>query len=372
MSRVARTSIVLLLTLACFSAARAQDDACCSCPTNRPGVWYTPDLISPAGLCEKPFLFQSPLETSYFTADTVAFRRDWQAKQTFATLNDPTTAALGTHNLDFGHQPGLKVLAGRRLNDSLAVEASFLGLMQWDEARSVQDATLNSQGTLGNLFSPLTSFGSPAQLGLDYNSFVSIHTVSQFNNAELNLRHRLDTVPSGMQFTFIAGLRYINVHERFEYRARSFSPTPVGTANAVDVVTKNGMFGPQIGGLAEFQIEPRCWISFEAKAVMLANDAGQQTQYTVGPLVGPGTTTSGARTQERATFAGDMAATAVWKFSPAIVGRVGYQGIFIDGLALGSDNFRLNAASMTTGPNDLARGGHLAFHGPFAGVTVTW
>ncbi len=372
MSRVAQTGILLLLTLGCWTTARAEDDACCSCPMDRPGVWYTPDLASPAGLCAKPFLYQSPLETTYFTADTVAFRRDWQAKQTFATLNDPTTAVLGTHNLDFVHQPGLRVLAGRRLNDSLAVEASFLGLLQWDELRSVQDSTLNSQGTLGNLFSPLTNFGSPAQLGLDYNSFVSIHTVSQFNNAELNLRHRLDTPPSGMQVSFICGVRYMNVRERFEYRARSFSPSPVGTANAVDVVTKNGLIGTQIGGLADFQIEPRCWISFEAKAVMLANDAGQQTQYTVGPLVGPGTTTSGARNQERVTFAGDLTATAVWKFTPAIVGRVGYQGIFIDGLALGSANFLLNAANMTTAPNELARGGHLAYHGPFAGVTVTW
>jgi hypothetical protein len=54
------------------------------------------------------------------------------------------------------------------------------------------------------------------------------------------------------------------------------------------------------------------------------------------------------------------------------VARFGYQGIFIDGLALGSDNFLRNVPNMTTDPSELAKDGHLAYHGPFAGATLTW
>jgi hypothetical protein len=317
-------------------------------------------------------LYQSPLETTYVAADAVAFRRDWQPSQTFATLNTPTNGVLGTHDLDFVNQPGLRVLAGRRLNDCLAIEASFLGLLQWDESRAVRDSTVNAQGTTGNLFSPLTGFGSPAQVGLDFNTLASLRIVSQFNNGELNLRHRLDTTPSIMQASAIYGIRYMNVHERLEYRARSLSPTPAGTDNAVDVTAKNSLFGVQLGGAVDFRVEPRCWLSFEAKGVMFGNDAGQQTQYSVGPIGGPSATINGQHTQERVAFAVDMAAAAVWKFTPAIVGRVGYQGILVDGLALASDNFTRNAPFMTTAPTQISNSGHLAFHGPFTGLTVTW
>jgi hypothetical protein len=373
MPRIALIS-ALLVALAGWTTAWAQTNA--GYPTNwsQPGRGpSTPDGWFPqGGTCYQPMPYQSPLETTYVTTDVVAFRRDWQASQSFATLNTPTNGVLGTHDLDFVNQPGLRVLAGRRFNDCLAIEASFLGLLQWDETRAVRDLTVNSQGTAGNLFSPLTNFGRPAQVGLDFNTSASIRILSQFNGGELNLRQRLNTTPSIMQASALYGIRYLNAHERLEYRTRSLSPAPVGTDNAVDVVARNSMFGVQIGGAVEFRVEPRCWLSFEAKGIMLGNDAGQQTQYTVGPIGGPSATINGQHAQERVAFATDLAATAVWKFTPAIVGRVGYQGILVDGLALASDNFTRNAPFMTTAPTQISNSGHLAFHGPFTGVTVTW
>ncbi len=363
----------LLATLTWSATAWAQSSA--GYPTNwsPPGRGpATPDLFPPAGACYQPLLYQSPLETTYFTTDVVAFRRDWAASQTFATLNTPTNGVLGTHDLDFVNQPGLRVLAGRRFNDCLAIEASFLGLLQWDEARTVQDSTVNAQGTTGNLFSPFTNFGSPAQVGLDFNTSASLRIISQFNSGELNLRQRLDTPPSIMQVSALYGIRYLNIHERLEYRTQSLSPAPAGTDNAVDVLAKNSLFGVQLGGTLDFRMAPRCWINFEAKGIMGRNEAGQQTQYTVGPIGGPSSTINGEHVQGRMTFAADLATTAVWKFTPAIVGRVGFQGILVDGLALASDNFVRNTAIMTTGPNQLSHSGHLALYGPFAGLTLTW
>ena len=68
----------------------------------------------------------------------------------------------------------------------------------------------------------------------------------------------------------------------------------------------------------------------------------------------------------------DVEGSLVWKFTPAIVARIGYQCIFINGLALASDNFARNAPLIVTGNTEVFRDGHLAFHGPFAGLTVTW
>ena len=331
--------------------------------------------VDPFGLmwpCIEPFIFESPLNTTYVTADMVAFRRDWQELQTFATLDTPTNAVLGTHDLPFVFQPGLRLLAGRRLNDWFAIEASYLGLLDWNEIRAVRNETVNALGTDGNLFSPFSNFGDPPLVGFDYNFFSSIKIVSTFHNAEINLRQRLATPPSCLQATALWGLRYINIHDDFSYRTQSAEPTPGGTNTAVDVEATNSLFGVQVGASVEFQFERNWWLMFEAKGMLLANSSSQTTDYTVGPLAGPDTTVSGTRSQGRATLGGDLAAVVEWKVTPAIVARFGYQGIFLDGLALGSDNFLRNIANMTTDPNELSDEGHLAYQGPFAGVTVTW
>lgn len=362
------TIFAWLLSVACAATAAAQnglDIGPGGGPARAP--WY-----SPSGLCYQPLLYASPLEATYVTADVIAFRRDWQTPQVFATLDTPTNGVLSIGDLEIAYQPGLRVLAGRRLNEWFAVEGSFLGLLQWDETRTTLDSTLNSQGTFGNMFSPFTDFGDPAVVGLDYNDLASIRLKSQFNNAELNLRQRLVTQPSLMQASALYGFRYMNVRETFNYRTESQSPAVAGTSNAVEVNTRNSLWGLQAGGTLEFRIEPRFWLNFELKGILSYNDAGQQTEYTVGPLAGPGTTTSGGNDRGRMTLGGDVSATAIWKFTSRIVGRAGYQGIFIDGLALAADNFQRNLPFMSTSPSELTRNGHLAFHGPFAGVTVTW
>jgi putative beta barrel porin BBP7 len=362
------TILAWLLSVACAATAAAQnglDIGPGGGPARAP--WY-----SPSGLCFQPLLYASPLETTYVTADLIAFRRDWQTRQVFATLNNSTNIALSIGDLEIAYQPGLRVLAGRRLNDCFAVEGSFLGLLQWDETRTRLDNTPNSQGTTGNLFSPFSNFGVPPVVGFDFNDLASIRLNSQFNNAELNLRQRLVTQPSLMQASALYGFRYMNVRETFDYRTASLAPIGPGTAIAVETNTRNNLWGLQAGGTLEFRIEPRFWLNFELKGILSYNNASQQTDFTAGPLAGPGVTTSGSNDRGRITLGGDVSATAIWKFTPRIVGRAGYQGIFIDGLALAADNFHRNLQFMSTSPSDITRNSHLAFHGPFAGVTVTW
>ena len=362
--------LVALLALVCrwSPGQEVVDDGYPVSSLRLPGV----DPFGLAWPCIEPFVFESPLDTTYVTADLVAFRRDWQASQIFATRDTTTDSVLGTHDLPFVFQPGLKLLAGRRMNDWFALEASYLGLLDWNESREVRDSTENDLGTAGNLFSPFSNFGDPPLIGFDYNNFASIRVVSTFHNAELNLRQRLGTPPSVIQASALWGLRYINVQDRFSYRTQSLEPVVDGTNTAIDVQARNSLFGVQVGMAVECQIERRCWLLFEAKGMLLSNSASQQTNYSFGPLAGPDATISGTRSQGRATLGGDLAATLEWKVTPSIVARFGYQGIFLDGLALGSNNLLRNLAGMTTNPNELSDDGHLGYQGPFAGVTVTW
>ncbi len=236
----------------------------------------------------------------------------------------------------------------------------------------MRNDTDNAFGVPGNMFSPFSNFGDPAVVGLDYNQLASIRSVSDFNSAELNLRQRLPVPASCVQATALFGLRYVNIGEQFQYRTQSLVPVGVGATNAVDVSTGNSMFGVQAGGKVSMQFERRVWIDFEVKFLLLHNSASQQTDYTYGPIGGPDSTITGAHSQGLVTLGTDLAITGMWQFTPWLVGQLGYQGIFLDGLALASNNFTQNAPLMTIAPTELSYNGHLAFHGPFAGLTATW
>lgn len=368
MPRIALIAAVLL-ALSCRTPARAVETAC-----GFPWAFGDPcvDAFGLTDSCCEPMLCESPLEATYVTVDMVAFLRDWQASQTFATLDTPTNPVLGTHNLVFAYQPGLRLLVGRQFDQRRAIEASFIGILQWNEVRAVADSTVNTLGTAGNLFSPFSGFGDPALVGFDYNNFASIRSISSFNNVEINLRQQLPTASGCIQASGLAGVRYINVRDQFVYQTRSLEPVAPGTDNMVDVLARNSMIGVQGGGALDFRIERRAWLSFEGKLLLLGNGSSQQTAFTTGPLVGASTTVTGARSQSRVTLGADLAGTFLWKLGPSFIVRAGYQAIFLDGLALGANNFLRNVPVMTTNPNELSQNGRLAFHGPFAGLTLTW
>jgi len=318
-----------------------------------------------------PTPYQSSLGSVYVTSDLVGFTR-LDPSGTFARFNRVTTVLSGD-NLDFSYQPGLRALVGIRLNDYYALETSYLGHFDWYEQHTVRDQVTNTLGTAGNLFSPFTNFGNPSQAGLDFNNFVSVATETRFNTGEFNVRQRVDLPSSGFQAAGLWGLRYINLSDRFHYRSRSASPTPAGSAVAEDVNAYNRMFGAQIGGAFEAHIERRAWFNLEAKGLLLTNESSQSSHFTRGPLGSVATTTAlGDAKQRRVSLGADVQAVLSWRFSPAIVGRLGYQAIFLGGVALGEDNFLANARNAAVAPSELSNDGNMTFHGPFTGVTVTW
>lgn len=389
MRRVGLFSL-LLVALALCASTRAQD--CCS--DGSCGNGYGADCRGAGygsgdcsdGSCDLdacysnrygcgPFLpafYEPSLQRTYVTADFVGFLRDRQPNHVFATADGSTHDVFDTKNLDFVMQPGLRLLVGRRFAECWAIEASYLGLFQWDEQNAIRNVTPNIHGTNGNLFSPLTNFGSPAQIGLDFNNLVAARLRSQFDNAEINFRQTLYSTPPAMQITALYGFRYINLREKLNFHSESSVPIPTGTQNTVDVSAGNNLYGLQMGGMFDLMLHRRAWLNIEAKGMLFRNSQNQSTDYTFGPIGGGTTTFSGALSQARACVGADISVTLVWAFSPSLLGRVGYQGIFLDGLSLAADNFARNAPFLTTGPTQLSRDGHLTFQGPFAGFTLTW
>lgn len=327
-------------------------------------------LVQPNQPTLPPEPYISPLGTAYFTVDTMGFSRSNPAGNFAAT--SPGRVALSGDDLDFAFVPGLRALLGVRLSDYTSIEASYFGLFDWNEQNSVRNNQLNALASAGNLFSPFSGFGQAPQAGLDFNYLVDVRVESQFNSGEVNLRRRLDMPYSTVQCAAIFGTRYLTIRDRFFYRSESLEPNPAGTVNTAEVGTNNRMLGPQIGGALEMHVAQRAWLNFETKGAMLFNQASQGTVFQTGPLAGGGTPVYGTRSDQRLAFAADLQVTLMWKFSQAIVGRLGYQAIFVEGLALGSENFNRNALNAPTDPSQLVKDGNAAIHGPFTGLTITW
>jgi Putative beta barrel porin-7 (BBP7) len=381
---IALVAIGIVVAWPAWTAAQ-DGTSCASCSTGcASGLPDSSEFAGPSGFCPTDWFtvpdscpaparfYESPRRRVYGLAEGVAFRRSASGNQDFAKINPPGLVALSTRDLNFAYQGGVRGLVGLRMNDRFALEGSYFGLLQWDESSAVRNETINSFGTPGVLVSPFTNFGVPREAGFDYNTVVSIRVESRLENAEFNLRQVLDTNPSTMQATVLYGFRYINVDEEFEYRSQSFVPPVAGTANAVDVGTNNQLFGFQVGTMLEFNVEPRCWINGEFKAGVFHNNASQSTDFVSGPLAGPPTLINTGIAREATTWMLDGSASVMYQFTPSIVARVGYQAIWLDGLALASENFSQNAPLLGLGPAILAKDGSVVYHGPFAGLTFTW
>ncbi|MBX9792095.1 MAG: BBP7 family outer membrane beta-barrel protein [Pirellulales bacterium] len=299
-------------------------------------------------------------------ADSLMLKRNQSHSVPFATLDNSERVVLATRVQDFPFRPAMRLGVGVPLSPRLRIEGLYFGLANWTETAAVRDATTNSLGGTGNLFSRLSNFGNPASTALDYNSLASFAYYSALDNAEFNLRHRLPTPPY-VEASLLFGGRYISVRERLSFGTHSNVPT----SNLVETRTQNDMVGLQIGGALNVPVHWGWWFQGEIKGVLMQNSASQATAYTHTDTSGE-TTYLGNKSSKVATYAGDLALWLSYQCTPRFVVRFGYQAFWFDGLALASQNVERNINILTLGPAQLLHGGRVVYHGPSAGVTFSW
>ena len=283
---------------------------------------------------------------------------------------------LGTGDFDADLDPGVRITIGYALGDWYRLEGSWRGAYSWSDSVSVLGPS--------NLYSPFSNFGDPDNyLGLgdpaqpqfvptltdqDENFRASIAFSSKMNDAELNLRRRVRMRRGGAvhgrhrgigEASFLVGLRYMNISETFDYETIS----AVGT-NEVAIDTNNDMFGVQIGGLAQILVLDRAWVDVDIKGVAFFNQASAASAYT-SPTDGPFTYDD---EEDRATFMGDLSVTFNYQFARAWTFRVGYNALWLSGVALATENFNTDIAMLENGPGSVNHSGSVAYHGPQIGV----
>jgi hypothetical protein len=326
------------------------------------------------GTCNEKVCCPPPKPFLYFQAEAIMLHRDVRGRTDVAMLNGPGNPVLTTSDLDEPFQAGPKFTVGHSFVDTpYQIEFSYFWLNNWDESAAASDTLFrNPLGTTGNLYSPFTHFGKPTPLlGYDYNNSVSIRETSYMDNGELNIRRILPTPPSCLTTSFLIGVRHMGIHEGFDYLSGSFVPLPQGSTVDIHTRTRNDLWGPQIGGLFEIYDKYCFWVNFEVKGALCNNSTFQETTTTTNVGGVPNTYTF-RRSANDTAFVGDFDLTVVYRCTDHITSRIGYQAIWVGGLALSSRNFAQDVGTLTAGPAWLDRRGDVLYHGPHAELELSW
>jgi hypothetical protein len=375
-------TIVVLLATSVLTENTVSADETFGYTSRKPQLWETPRPV----LEEEPgtnLYWQDPYLGSwemcrwwmpgvngcppswYARADVIPLFRDTNNTYPFATLGAGGPVALSTADFRSEFDAGLRATIGKPLGDWYRLEFTFLGAHEWDDQVGVRDSN-------GELFSPFSDFGNSAAPppDVDNNQFVGLSFSSRLNSGEVNLRRRILMRPGKYEASFLVGGRYMEIGEQFEYFSDTGTPTAPGTINDVAIRTNNEMIGFQVGLLSQFLVQPKYWVDFEMKGGIYQNRASLNRSYTFDDQATV-TTFSGSDELDRTSFVGELSLQWNYHFAPSWTLYLGYNAMWVTGVALGADNFDDNLHVLIDGPTLMRHSGEVVYHGPNFGIVFS-
>jgi hypothetical protein len=189
--------------------------------------------------------------------------------------------------------------------------------------------------------------------GVGFPHVVSASYGSLLRSVELNIRREQNDC-----LTWLTGFRYLNLQESlFLAQTGYFSH---------QVETHNHLYGAQIGAEAFLGSRGRFGVDGWAKAGIYGNNA--RFDYELQNLLVPSPLSLSAQ-RGAASFVGDLGFSATYRLTPNVVLRGGYQLLWVNGVALASDQFNTppfpDSAQVVTS-------GAVFYHGALCGLEVTW
>jgi hypothetical protein len=270
---------------------------------------------------------------------------------------------LDTDALPFGVAPGMRLTLGHYLTDRTAIEGEYFGANNWDQRSGTLDYP--SAGGLGPLSAYWGTGGGPFSTSAFTDSNQQIATFhSSFDSAEINVRQWV--LPS---MSVLAGFRYINVADQFQLTAtNNGTNVDAGQVGYYRTWTNNNLGGFQVGSEYTHDLYAR-WLFFsiEGKTGVFLNFADQKN------LLFNSDTTYNQRSSRDTQFAGmfDVSASLTALIGSHLTLRGGYTFLFLDGLALATDQLDMNP-TMANSRNFLADKGSVTLQGPFVGAELAW
>jgi len=244
-------------------------------------------------------------------------------------------------DFDFNSQEGIDVVLTRRFANGDQIEGRFFGI----------DGSTATQNFLspGNFIG--AGFTGPGGTAIDGRYSSKLHS------AEINWRR-----PMWERLTILAGFRYIGFDDTLNY---TLNTSVAGGTYEYE----NHLYGGQIGGDLSL-LDPtgpfQLYVIGKAGIFGNSSDGGVRLE---GPIGNP-ISTSG-RGDSSTAFGGDLQLVSSYRLTRHISVRGGYQMLWLDNVALASDN----ASSSQLNPpllNTQIDGGHVFHHGSMLGVEAVW
>jgi len=300
--------------------------------------WYEPAAPADCPACCEPVCI--PRWT--VRAAAVAMQRTNPSHRYL--FEDPFDPSLHFERADFefDYELGVDFSLARRLDWRHDLQARYLRVDGWEAL-----ATGSTDPASGIVVK------SDPELFFTPGRDIAGRYTSQFDTYELNLRRQFNDC-----LILLAGFRYADLRERFY--ADLVGPGPV--LGTYDTATSNRLYGLQLGGEAKlWDRGGRLRIDNIVKAGVYGNDcAVHDTILDTGAQV----YTASDRTGQ-VCFLGEAGLYAVIRLTRHLSVRGGYQVMWIEGLALATDQVAVTNFNDQNGID--ARGG-LFYHGAVLGL----
>jgi hypothetical protein len=279
-------------------------------------------------------------------ADTLLLNRSRLPGQTLL-VDGGLNPQFNADQFDLPVQAGWQIDITRRLNDDWDLEARYFDV----GGQSATSPTISSNNGAGLLFAPTAQglFYPPLNSNLTYSS--------RLQDVEINARRSLNT-----RVTLLAGVRYLNLDDRILV-------SQLTTNNRFDATQRvdgvNDLLGFQIGGDAVLVQRGRFSLDTALKAGIYDDHTRNFFAYDSTGLAQHNTSGASAR---NAAFCGEIGITATYDLTERLSLRGGYELLWLDGVALASQQPILNPPALLGPPTSVGTNGDVFYNGGFIGL----
>jgi hypothetical protein len=262
-------------------------------------------------------------------------------------------------------EPGWQVAVRYDLGPLSVIEATYMGMYDFNFSDSVVSTQVAPGGLDNQLFSVFSDFGiGTTNPALD---FASVHTISyesDLQNTEISYRRYWVGNSPRVSGTYLLGARYLRMTENFNFFGSS---TLDGSAN-VNFDSQNDLVGFQLGGDGWVGVLQGFRVGAEGKAGVYNNRFEfQTTQDAV--VNAPGLLDADGN---QVAFVADAGVNAVFDILPSWSVRCGYQALYINELVTVGNNINTDVLDPIATPPALNADGHAFYHGFNAGMEYIW
>jgi hypothetical protein len=283
-------------------------------------------------------------------ADALFLNRSRLPGQTLL-VNETLASLFNANQFDLPVQMGWQIDVTRRMNCDWDLEARYFNL----GGQSATPPTISSTTGAGVLYSnnAMGIFPVPINSNLAY--------TSQLQDVEINARLSLNDF-----LTVLSGVRYLNMDDRILVNQLSATG---GVDAAQQLAGLNDLIGFQIGADAIVVRRGRFSVDTLLKAGIYEDRAKNAFTYDSTSF---GLHVASGASANNLAFCGEIGITLTYDLTERLSVRGGYQLLWLDGVALASQQPSVNMYPGSGPATAVATTGDLFYNGAFAGMEYRW